>query len=121
MEEVFFLLASYGVTFLVCDAKVLSFPRNLFRRIRRLDELLDCYFCVGFWVGLGLYLALYGVMEDRESMVQFFVYGFSGAAFAYVINTAVLWLESRHISEDDFSLMDFGCYDDHEDDDPYDH
>ncbi len=82
-----FLLACYGVTFVLCDAKVTARPRAFVRRITFLDQLLGCYFCVGFWIAAAL-----GWWTGHRG-VDWFLWSFAGATAAYVINTTLLCLE----------------------------
>lgn len=111
MVEVYFLLACYGLTFAICDASILSRPRDLVRRVKIIDELLSCYFCAGFWVSLGLYLLLFGhtiEVVNYVSVVWVLAHAFAGAAFTFVADVAVDFLEitalERRIRVDDERL-----------------
>ena len=108
MREVFFLLASYGVAFSVCDAKILSIPRRWVCRWSVIDSLLSCYFCTGFWVGLGWYVALDWPVLVYDYGIDLLLHGFAAATACYVIETVVGWLESQQttIMEDPFGLED---------------
>ena len=44
----------YGLTFLIKDSTLLAQPRELIRKISFFDRMLDCSFCTGAWVGLGI-------------------------------------------------------------------
>ena len=85
------LLACYGVTFLVASSSVLAVPRTwLVSRSSFIAGLLGCYFCTGFWVSLttALWLLrtpLWGVLH-----------GFAGATSCYVLDAAVRRLEAGY-------------------------
>lgn len=83
------LLACYGMTFLLCSAKVTAWIRRpLTSRSDLLAGLLGCYFCMGFWVALGTaYWAL------REPLWAVF-HGFAGATSSYAIDAAIRRLEA---------------------------
>ena len=63
MELVTFVLVSYGMTNIACFGKVFSWLRHAIDRlgVRTLSEFVRCPMCVGFWVGLAVSLAGYGV------------------------------------------------------------
>ncbi len=98
MSEVYYLLACYGLTFALCDAAILSRPREfLCNRVRVIDELLSCYFCAGFWVSGALYLVLFGeTIESIEyrSVAWAAAHAFAGAAFSFITYVIVDFLES---------------------------
>lgn len=48
---------NYAVCYLLIDASILDKPRQVISgRLTRVGEMLECYFCTGFWTGLVLYL-----------------------------------------------------------------
>lgn len=98
MAELLFLLACYGLTFAVCDATVFTRPRGWVRRHSAfIDTMLDCYYCTGFWTSMAAYSALYyeSFFGSRGVVaVHVVLHGFAGAAFSYVLNAGVVWLES---------------------------
>ena len=103
METVQFLLASYGLTFLLCDAGILSRPRTALRRVSVLDSLLSCYFCTGFWAALVVYPMLYFesalltvFSPEPRLWLIWMAYGLAGAAFAYGLNAVIEAAESAH-------------------------
>jgi hypothetical protein len=89
------VLAVYGLTFLLSDAKILSewIPiRPLLQRARFLRELLECYFCMGLWVGGGLWVA---VQWPNPWTIQALLYLPAGATGAYLLDLAVHYAETR--------------------------
>lgn len=85
------LLAIYGVTYLVCDSKILERPRLLLCRVGFLRNMLACYFCTGFWVALGVYMYL-GRSELPDGLDSIVLYSFAGASVAYMLDAAVAFL-----------------------------
>lgn len=103
MSEVFYLLACYGLTFLVCDATIFGRVRDFMRaRSKALDGLLSCYFCMGFWVSIFWYFVLY---EKPQACLGFeegiswplwwwmLAHAFAGASFSFALNVVLTRLE----------------------------
>ena len=44
----------YGLTFLIKDSTILEVPRSWVRKVSFFDKLLNCSFCTGCWVGIGI-------------------------------------------------------------------
>jgi hypothetical protein len=87
-ELVVWLFGCYGVCFLLCSSTLLSRPRDwLVGRVRPIGQLLDCYFCTGFWVAL----VLGGWI--LQSWFWSVLYGFAGASFCYGLDAAIRRLE----------------------------
>ncbi len=89
-------LAIFGVTFLICDAKILNRPREwLISKSTFISELLECYFCSGFWVSLLIHaVELRQTYQDPIAYVwQVVLGGFAGASFAFFFNSLCLALE----------------------------
>lgn len=89
------VLAVYGLTFLLSDAKILSdwIPiRPLLQRVRFLKELLECYFCMGIWVGGGLWVV---IQWPQPWTTQALLYIPAGATGAYLLDLAVHYAETR--------------------------
>ena len=90
------LLACYGLTFLLADATVFARPRVwVTSRSRWLSELLGCYFCLGVWVSLGLWVAAAWPLKlgDWSSAL---LHVFGGATVSYVLDRVVTALEAYH-------------------------
>jgi hypothetical protein len=94
-----YLLAVYGATFALVDAKLLQRPRDwLTVRSEFFYQLLSCAFCTGFWVGLAMNCWSFRAMFDDstfEWVEQSILGAFSGAAFCYVVDTLMKRLESQ--------------------------
>ncbi len=91
-------LACYGVTFLLCDAKIIEAPRQwLTSRSTFLNELLNCYFCTGFWASLAVWFVVGELPANPSRYVESLVLNaFAGATFCYALNSLILTLESYH-------------------------
>ena len=55
----FALLACIGLTFILKYGSIISFPRNLLRRLSFFDALFECSLCLGFWAGVIVSCAIY--------------------------------------------------------------
>lgn len=87
-ELIVWLLACYGMTFLLCSSRILARPRAWVCRVDAIAELLSCYFCTGFWVSLTTALWL------LQTPVWGVLYGFAGATSCYVLDALVRRLEA---------------------------
>jgi hypothetical protein len=90
-----FVLACYGLTFAVCDATLLSWPRSYVRRIPFFDALLSCYFCAGFWCA-----AVVSVVYLTLTPAHHLVHALAGAASTYAINQTLVAIEGFHGRDD---------------------
>lgn len=88
IETIIWLLACYGITFLLCGAELTSRPRHWLGQIRFFAKLLDCYFCSGFWVSL--VTASYLLQKPAWALLH----GFAGATSCYVLDALVRRLEA---------------------------
>ena len=92
-----YLLACYGLTFAICDAKLFARPRQWVKRVQFFDDLLTCYFCTGFWASIVVYVVMhYGSLQDGNwwlTPAYVAACAFAGAAFSYALNAAIVWLE----------------------------
>ena len=89
VELTVWLLACYGMTFLLCSSHILAAPRTwLVLRSDLLARLLSCYFCTGFWVSLATALWL------LKEPVWGCLHGFAGATSCYVLDAVVRRLEA---------------------------
>jgi len=89
------ILAIYGIAFLLSDAKILSdwIPiRPLLKRVKFFRELLECYFCMGIWLGA----ALWGALNWKDPwQIQALLYLPAGAAGAYLLDLIAHFIEVR--------------------------
>jgi hypothetical protein len=90
------LLACYGLTFLLADSTILSRPRAwITTRSTWFKELFECHFCLGVWVSLGLWVTLAWPpkLADWRSAL---LYVFAGASATYVVDRLVTLAEAYH-------------------------
>ena len=94
------LLAAYGLCFVLVNNKV-PWLSNLLRYSPTLDRMLNCSFCTGFHCGwlMWLVVAVWRQMQGEprpgwEGGPEILLWGFAGAAFCYLVDTAARWLES---------------------------
>lgn len=93
MNVVLQLLAVYGVTFAARSASLLDVPRDwLLRKIPMLRALLECAFCTGFHAGWIVFVV--GTIPSGWTLRGFLLAAFSGAAFAYMLDAAILAVEA---------------------------
>jgi hypothetical protein len=94
-DFLFWILATYGATFGVKDAKLSKWPRDKLRKLKFFDELLSCTFCTGFWAAIVVsilqQLSLGGItVADIPGLL---VKGLAGAASVYVLDLLVRFFE----------------------------
>lgn len=88
-ELIVWLLACYGITFLLCGAKLTATPRRwLVNNSDFLANLLACYFCTGFWVSI--ITACWVVQTPLWAVLH----GFAGATSSYILDAAIRRLEA---------------------------
>lgn len=93
------ILAVYGIAFLLSDAKILSewIPvRPLLQRVGFIRELLRCYFCMGVWISAGGWVWW---SWPNIFMKDSLLYIFAGATGTYVLNCVLEYLEARTMAE----------------------
>ena len=84
MGLVYFILCSYGLTQVLCFAKILD-------RFRPISDFFSCPMCVGFWVGV----FLWGVNPTTElftfsnSPVTAFLLGCLSSGTSYALNMII--------------------------------
>ncbi len=78
------LVAAAGIKFFLFDHFTLDRPRQWLkcREIALVNDLLDCSFCQGFWLGLGYYV----VLEQEFEWLRFFGFGFASAVVSLLLH-----------------------------------
>jgi hypothetical protein len=88
------ILAVYGLAFLLSDAKIFEdwIPiRPHLRKIKFFRDLMSCYFCMGIWIGAGGWaLFSWPNLWKKEAIL----YILAGSAGAFLIETAVNAVEA---------------------------
>jgi hypothetical protein len=95
-DQLIVWMASYGMTFTLCDAKILQRPRDwLVGRSKFWQELVECYFCTGFWVSFFVGLGRFYGGEPVQTIKQVVLHSFAGATFCFFFDSLLRTLESN--------------------------
>ena len=83
MELLYFILAAYGMTFMLVYGSIFNRVRPKCGTYWGLGKLFHCTLCMGFWVGVFLFLVSpYTELFSFEySVVNTFIYGCISAVF----------------------------------------
>lgn len=87
MNTLCFLLACYGLCFGLINKAV------FLRRSAFLNRMLDCSYCTGFHAGWLIHIMMVGLAGALTPSTL--CSAFSSAAFCYIIDVAVIFLEER--------------------------
>jgi|7_EtaG_2_1085326.scaffolds.fasta_scaffold08430_6 hypothetical protein len=82
----FYTLASYGLCYVLMEAKVFNFIRDKVTKIKFFKELLSCSFCTGFWTGL-----LIGTYAPAYNNILFAFYSSATCYLIYLVNYILLY------------------------------
>jgi hypothetical protein len=86
MHELIILFSFYGLTFAIKESSLLARPRMALIKMHPFFfELLNCYFCTGWYAGLILYLLNFSTF----SLGSMITWGFSSAAISFLLNLIV--------------------------------
>lgn len=90
MSIIALLLASYGLCFgFIHKAKFL-------RRVTFINSMFECVYCTGFHTGWMTYLiSMTGMPPITFDWSELIFSAFASAAFCYIIDTVVIYLEER--------------------------
>ena len=98
----FLLLAAYGMVFGVrYKVPVFAFIANTGKPAEwktKLQELSECSYCLGFDAGIALW-CLESIFSGVWQLSLGVVLAFSSAAFCYVVDAVVIWLEQQNTRE----------------------
>lgn len=90
-HDLIILFSFYGATFAIKESSLLARPRMALIKLHPFFfQLLDCYFCCGWYVGLCLYLFNF----SNFSLGSMITWGFSSAAVGFLLNLMVDKLSS---------------------------
>lgn len=87
-------LATYGLCFVVKDAKITTPIRVLVCKVGFFRELLSCTFCTAFWCSLGT-AAFYYLVLCIASYWLIVLWPFAGATICYAIDLKLRKWESE--------------------------
>ena len=93
------LLASVGLTFVLCSSHIMKPLRNVVSSISFFKNLFSCYGCMGVHTGWFLYILVYApyryVVEQWLTFaIETLVFSLGSAALCYTANVVWLALES---------------------------
>ena len=81
---VFYTLSSYGLCYILMEAKILNFVRDKITKLKFFRELLNCSLCTGFWTGL-----LIGTFSPYNNIL-FALYSSATCYLIYLVNYILL-------------------------------
>ena len=83
-DLILYTLASYGLCYILMEAKILKFVRDKITKIKLFKELLNCSLCTGFWTGL-----LIGTFAPYNNIL-FALYSSATCYLIYLVNYILL-------------------------------
>jgi len=87
-------LLIYGLCFLIIDSTIFNRIREVLSNISFFEKLLSCYFCVGVWVSMSIWIAKYYPLPPLTLAIAFnfieFIFCFAATAYAFNIILSVL-------------------------------
>jgi len=91
MELLHFILAAYGMTFMLVCGTIFDSVRPSKESFKGYGKLFHCPLCMGFWVGIFLFLVSpYTELFTFEySVVNAFIYGCISAGTSYLLSVVV--------------------------------
>ena len=91
MELIYFILAAYGMTFIIVYGKIFEDLRPVKDYSKKWNTLFHCPLCVGFWVGVFLF-SVNGFTElftFEYSLTNAFLCGCISAGTSYLLSMIV--------------------------------
>ena len=91
MDLLYFVLASYGLTFILVYGKIFEDIRPEKDYTKKWNTLFHCPLCVGFWVGCLLFLINGGteLFTFDYTITNFFLCGWISAGVSYLLSMIV--------------------------------
>ena len=91
MDLLYFVLASYGLTFILVYGKIFEGLRPPKNYSKKWNTLFHCPLCIGFWAGCFLFL----INTETElftfdyTITNFFICGWLSAGTSYLLSMVV--------------------------------
>jgi len=85
-DLLFYTFASYGLCYILMEAKILNFARDKITKIKFFKDILNCSLCTGFWTGL-----LVGVYVPAYNNIFFALYSSATCYLLYLVNYILLY------------------------------
>ena len=91
MELLYFVLASYGLTFILVYGKIFEDLRPAKDYSKKWNTLFHCPLCVGFWTGCFLFLINAGteLFTFDYTIANFFICGWISSGTSYFLSMVV--------------------------------
>jgi hypothetical protein len=91
MELLYFVLASYGLTFILVYGKIFEDLRPEKDYSKKWNTLWHCPLCIGFWVGCLLFVINDGteLFTFDYTIANFFICGWLSAGTSYLLSMVV--------------------------------
>lgn len=85
-----YLLSAFGIAHFIKESDVMNWVRvNLLKIHPIFYKLLNCYFCLGFWSALIVYL----FTTLKYNFVDHILFGFSGATITFTISSIIFFFQ----------------------------
>ena len=84
-DLIFYTFASYGLCYILMEAKIFNFVRDIVTKVKFFRELLNCSLCTGFWTGL-----LIGTYIPNYNNILFALYSSATCYLIFLVNYILL-------------------------------
>ena len=84
-DLLFYTFASYGLCYILMEAKILNFARDKITKVKFFKDLLNCSLCTGFWTGL-----IIGTYASSYNNILFALYSSGTCYLIYLANYLLL-------------------------------
>ena len=84
-DLLFYTFASYGLCYILMEAKILNFARDKITKVKFFRDLLNCSLCTGFWTGL-----IIGTYASSYNNILFALYSSGTCYLIYLVNYLLL-------------------------------
>ena len=84
-DLLFYTFASYGLCYILMEAKILNFARGKITKVKFFRDLLNCSLCTGFWTGL-----IIGTYASSYNNILFALYSSGTCYLIYLVNYLLL-------------------------------
>lgn len=83
-----YLLSAFGIAHFIKESDIANSFRIFLIKIHPIFvPLLQCYFCLGFWVSMIVYLLTF----YRYNFIDHILWGFAGATISFAISSVIFF------------------------------
>lgn len=94
-----YFLSLFGIAFFIKETDLMNWFRILLLQIHPVFlKLLECYFCLGFWVGVGSYPFIMNIY----SIVDHILWSFGSASLCLIMSSVVFFFQGKDNSSKSF-------------------